>query len=102
MSRRSMPAGLTRVTSDRRQGHASTLESTAFPAHIGSPTAGIHRVIRSDGKRRQCDNNRKRRGLLMIIRTVAAMAMAMAPLLLKSSTALAQDVPGIEICTVEK
>jgi predicted transcriptional regulator len=38
----------------------------------------------------------------MIIRTVAAMALAIAPYLLKSDHALAQDVPGIEICTVEK
>jgi prefoldin subunit 5 len=38
----------------------------------------------------------------MIIRTVAAIALTLAPGLLRSGDALAQDVPGIEICTVEK
>src|SRR5205809_842963 len=35
-------------------------------------------------------------------RTIAAMALALAPGMLESGRALAQDVPGIEICTVEK
>ncbi|HKB83824.1 MAG TPA: hypothetical protein VKD04_11545 [Burkholderiales bacterium] len=38
----------------------------------------------------------------MIIKTVAAMALLLPPCLLESGHALAQDVPGIEICTVEK
>ena len=38
----------------------------------------------------------------MMIRTVAATALVLALSLLKSGGALAQDVPGIEICTVEK
>src|ERR1700738_51360 len=45
---------------------------------------------------------------LMIIRTVAAMVLvrmmtvALIPGLMRSGPAMAQDVPGIEICTVEK
>ena len=38
----------------------------------------------------------------MIIRTAAALALALTLCLLKSGGARAQDVPGIEICTVEK
>jgi len=38
----------------------------------------------------------------MNMRTVAAMALVVAPCLLISGDAPAQDVPGIEICTVEK
>jgi len=44
----------------------------------------------------------------MIIRTVAAMVLvrmmtvALIPGLMRSGPAMAQDVPGIEICTVEK
>jgi prefoldin subunit 5 len=38
----------------------------------------------------------------MMIRTVVAMALLLAPCLLRSGDARAQDVPGIEICTVEK
>jgi uncharacterized protein HemX len=40
--------------------------------------------------------------ILVILRTVAAMAFVLALCVLKSGHALAQDVPGIEICTVEK
>jgi hypothetical protein len=39
---------------------------------------------------------------LMIIKTAAALALVLTPCLLKSGGARAQDVPGIEICTVEK
>jgi hypothetical protein len=38
----------------------------------------------------------------MIIRTVAAMSVVLVPCLLNAGRAMAQDVPGIEICTVEK
>ena len=38
----------------------------------------------------------------MIGRIVLVASVALAPCLLKSSSATAQDVPGIEICTVEK
>jgi hypothetical protein len=38
----------------------------------------------------------------MIIRTVAAMSVVLVPCLLNVGGAMAQDVPGIEICTVEK
>jgi hypothetical protein len=38
----------------------------------------------------------------MMIRTVVAMTLLLAPCLLRSGDARAQDVPGIEICTVEK
>jgi TolA-binding protein len=38
----------------------------------------------------------------MIIRTAAALTLVLTSGLLKSGCALAQDVPGIEICTVEK
>ena len=38
----------------------------------------------------------------MRIRTVATMALALVPGLVTAGHALAQDVPGIEICTVEK
>jgi uncharacterized protein HemX len=38
----------------------------------------------------------------MMIRTVAAVAAFLAPCLLNAERAMAQDVPGIEICTVEK
>jgi hypothetical protein len=38
----------------------------------------------------------------MIIRTIAAAAMTLASGLMSSGGAAAQDVPGIEICTVEK
>jgi hypothetical protein len=38
----------------------------------------------------------------MRMRTVAAVALVVAPCLLKPGEAPAQDVPGIEICTVEK
>jgi hypothetical protein len=38
----------------------------------------------------------------MIIRTVAAMCLVLVPCLLNAGRAWAQDVPGIEICTVEK
>ena len=38
----------------------------------------------------------------MIIQTVAAMSLVLAPCLLNAERAMAQDVPGIEICTVEK
>ena len=38
----------------------------------------------------------------MIIRTVAAMCLVLVPCLLNAGCAMAQDVPGIEICTVEK
>jgi hypothetical protein len=38
----------------------------------------------------------------MIIRTVAAMYLVLVPCLLNAGRAMAQDVPGIEICTVEK
>jgi hypothetical protein len=38
----------------------------------------------------------------MMIRTVVAMTLLLAPSLLRSGDARAQDVPGIEICTVEK
>jgi TolA-binding protein len=40
--------------------------------------------------------------ILMIGRIVLAASVAMAPCMLTSATARAQDVPGIEICTVEK
>jgi hypothetical protein len=39
---------------------------------------------------------------LMTIKTAAALALVLTPCLLKSGGARAQDVPGIEICTVEK
>src|SRR5229473_6259836 len=39
---------------------------------------------------------------LMIGRIVLVASVAMAPCMLTSATARAQDVPGIEICTVEK
>jgi uncharacterized protein HemX len=38
----------------------------------------------------------------MIIRTAAVLTLVLASGALKSGCALAQDVPGIEICTVEK
>jgi hypothetical protein len=38
----------------------------------------------------------------MIIKTVAAAALVVLPCLLPAESAVAQDVPGIEICTVEK
>jgi hypothetical protein len=38
----------------------------------------------------------------MMIKTAAALTLVLTPCLLKSGCALAQDVPGIEICTVEK
>ena len=38
----------------------------------------------------------------MIIRTVVAMCLVLVPCLLNAGRAVAQDVPGIEICTVEK
>ena len=38
----------------------------------------------------------------MIGRIVLVASVAMAPCMLTSATARAQDVPGIEICTVEK
>jgi prefoldin subunit 5 len=38
----------------------------------------------------------------MIIRTAAALTLVLTSGPLKSGCALAQDVPGIEICTVEK
>jgi hypothetical protein len=38
----------------------------------------------------------------MMIRTVAAVSVILAPCLLNAECAMAQDVPGIEICTVEK
>ena len=37
-----------------------------------------------------------------MIRRIALVASVMAPLILTSGRAAAQDVPGIEICTVEK
>src|SRR5712691_6059489 len=40
--------------------------------------------------------------ILMIGRIVLVAYLAMAPCMLTSATAQAQDVPGIEICTVEK
>jgi TolA-binding protein len=40
--------------------------------------------------------------ILMIGRIVLVASVAMAPCMLSSATARAQDVPGIEICTVEK
>src|SRR5258707_5468519 len=40
--------------------------------------------------------------ILMIGRTTLAASLALAPWLLTSGDSLAQDVPGIEICTVEK
>jgi hypothetical protein len=40
--------------------------------------------------------------ILMIGRIVLVASVAMAPSMLTSATARAQDVPGIEICTVEK
>src|SRR5258708_21425415 len=40
--------------------------------------------------------------ILMIGRIVLVASVAMAPCILTSATARAQDVPGIEICTVEK
>jgi hypothetical protein len=40
--------------------------------------------------------------ILMIGRIVLVASVAMAPCMLTSATARAQDVPGIEICTVEK
>jgi hypothetical protein len=39
---------------------------------------------------------------LMILRTFAAVSVVLAPCLLNAERAMAQDVPGIEICTVEK
>jgi prefoldin subunit 5 len=38
----------------------------------------------------------------MIARTALVASLAMAPCLLTSAASRAQDVPGIEICTVEK
>jgi hypothetical protein len=38
----------------------------------------------------------------MMIRTVAAMSVVLVPCLLNAGRVMAQDVPGIEICTVEK
>jgi hypothetical protein len=40
--------------------------------------------------------------ILMIGRIILVASVAMAPCMLTSATARAQDVPGIEICTVEK
>jgi hypothetical protein len=40
--------------------------------------------------------------ILMIARTALVASLAMAPCLLTSAASRAQDVPGIEICTVEK
>src|SRR6202161_3684411 len=40
--------------------------------------------------------------ILMTVRTALAAALVLAPCLLASAAVRAQDVPGIEICTVEK
>src|ERR1700684_1889376 len=40
--------------------------------------------------------------ILMTVRTALAAALVLAPCVLVSAAARAQDVPGIEICTVEK
>jgi hypothetical protein len=43
-----------------------------------------------------------RRGILNMLRIGLVASLVWAPCLLMSATAYAQDVPGIEICTVEK
>jgi hypothetical protein len=47
-------------------------------------------------------DQRSQMRILMTVRTAVAAALVLAPCLLASAAVRAQDVPGIEICTVEK
>jgi hypothetical protein len=47
-------------------------------------------------------DQRSQMRILMTVRTALAAALVLAPCLLASAAVRAQDVPGIEICTVEK